>query len=58
MGIQFNKEDLLAAYLNGKQISYIAINGQEIWPTIILSCFSNGFWNDEYPWLDEYLWVD
>lgn len=58
MGVYFNSRDLLAAYLNGKQISYIALNGQKIWPSIILSCYSNGRWIDEYPWLDNYPWTD
>ena len=24
----------------------------------VLSCFSNGYWIDDYPWLDDAVWVD
>ena len=41
-----------------KQVFAIYTNGEKIWPSIIASCFSNGYWIDEYPWIDDNEWVD
>ena len=36
----------------------------QVWPDkditpidIILSCFYNGYWNDQYPWTDDTPWI-
>lgn len=71
MGIKINNKDLLAAYINGKPVLYIEINGERVWPTKvipidpddpviddILSCFALGYWIDEYPWTDDTPWTD
>ena len=49
-------------YRNGQRILAVHTQGQMIWPeeiiNEILSCFSNGYWIDEYPWADNDTWVD
>lgn len=47
-------------YINGVQAIKVYLNGQLIWPneTIILSCYHNGYWIDEYPWTDDTIWTD
>ena len=44
-------------------IGAIYKNGIQIWPiahkaAMILSCYYNGYWIDEYPWTDETAWKD
>ena len=39
---------------NGKYIVWI----KPIELGIILCCFSNGYWIDEYPWVDTEVWTD
>ena len=60
--IRFGNKKIVAMYINGQSILSIYTQGQHIWPEDIidkiLSCFSNGYWMDEYPWLDNTPWVD
>ena len=46
-------------YINGQKILSVYTQGQLVWPediTEVLSCFSNGYWVDEYPWIDNVSW--
>ena len=60
--IRFGNKKIVAMYINGQSILSVYTQGQQIWPEDIidkiLSCFSNGYWVDEYPWLDNTPWVD
>lgn len=42
----------------GQDILAVYINKELIWPEEIPSCFSNGYWMDEYPWVDDRTWTD
>ena len=55
-----NNKKIIAMYRNGQPILAVHTQGQIIWPEeiILLSCFSNGYWIDEYPWSDNDTWVD
>jgi hypothetical protein len=56
--IKISNKDLLALYYGSEPVLGIYMNGEKIWPSIILSCFSNGYWIDEYPWTDDLPWTD
>jgi hypothetical protein len=50
-------------YVGNKSIAAVYYRGKKIWPigdaySIILSCYYNGYWIDEYPWTDETPWND
>ena len=57
-----NNNKLIAMYRNGQRILAVYTQGSLMWPeeiiNEILSCFSNGYWLDEYPWADNDTWVD
>lgn len=55
-----NNKKIISMYLNGQNVLSVYTQGQLIWPeeTLILSCFSNGYWIEEYPWLDNNTWID
>lgn len=60
--IRIGNNKIIAMYRNGQRILAVHTQGQMIWPeeiiNEILSCFSNGYWMDEYPWVDNDTWVD
>lgn len=63
--IRKGNSKIIAMYLNGQKILSVYTQGQLVWPEQgdeiidkILSCFSNGYWIDEYPWTDEIPWTD
>lgn len=56
--IKVSDKDLLAVMFGDKQVFAIYANGYKLWPSIILSCFANGYWIDEYPWTDDLPWTD
>jgi len=56
--IKVSNKDLLAVMFGDKQVFAIYANGYKLWPSIILSCFANGYWIDEYPWTDDLPWTD
>lgn len=58
MGIRINNNKVLSLIQNDKNVLAVYINGELIWPEEIPSCFSNGYWIDEYPWVDDRTWVD
>ena len=61
--IKFNgKEPRSILYMN-RPVLAVYINKKLIWPQkkisdIILSCYYNGYWIDEYPWTDDNAWTD
>ena len=61
--IRFGNKKIVAMYINGYNILSVYTQRQQIWPEEaiideILSCFSNGYWIDEYPWADDTPWTD
>ena len=60
--IRFGNKKIVAMYINGQDILSVYTQEQQIWPeeviNEILSCFSNGYWIDEYPWVDEQSWTN
>ena len=63
--IRLENSKVIAMYLNGWKVLSVCTQGQLVWPEQgdeiidkILSCFSNGYWIDEYPWTDEIPWTD
>ena len=60
--IRIGNNKIIAMYRNGQRVLAVHTQGQMIWPeeivNEILSCFSNGYWVDEYPWADNDTWVD
>lgn len=71
--IFINNRSIDAIYVNGREIEAVYKDGRLIWKKgpdpvdpdqpitpggIQKSCYSNGYWLDEYPWLDELYWND
>ena len=47
------KDSIAAIYKNGVMLCPRGQQGE-----MILSCYYNGYWIDEYPWTDETPWQD
>lgn len=67
MGIRINGGSIPAIYYENIPVIAVYINGQLVWPenqdpgidpSVILSCYYNGYWIDEYPWTDDTPWTD
>lgn len=60
MGIYTNGRRVISLYTEGRPIIAVYTNGEKIWPDIsmLLSCYANGYWIDEYPWTDNTPWAD
>ena len=63
--MRVNGLEILAVYMRGRLIWYPTKDkendnpqGDDDKDDIILSCFYNGYWIDEYPWTDETPWTD
>jgi len=58
--IQINNHDIQGVYSNSKTILAVYSGVHLVWSKIneLISCFSNGYWIDEYPWLDDASWTD
>ena len=67
--MRINGLEILAIYMRGRLIWYPSItfyDKKQHIPEpkppreddIILSCYYNGYWIDEYPWTDDTPWVD
>ena len=62
MGIRINGDKIPAIFYGNIPVISIYLNKQLIWSKEeiideILSCYSNGYWADEYPWIDETPWI-
>ena len=53
VGVHGGSKDIVRVY-NGLKLVWSKIS--EI--TEILSCYSNGYWADQYPWIDDAFWKD
>lgn len=60
MGIRINGSKVPAIYYTTIPVLAVYTNGQLVWPedTLILSCYYNGYWIDDYPWTDDTPWTD
>lgn len=64
--MKINNGDVLDIRYSGIPVLAVYINGQLVWPEekpepgpiVILSCYNNGYWIDEYVWTDDTPWVD
>ena len=48
-------------YIKNTPVSAVYVGKELVWPDIldvILSCYYNGYWIDEYPWTDDTPWTD
>lgn len=63
MGIYVKGRRVDNIYIQNRPIIAVYTQGRKIWPDkieidIILSCYYNGYWIDEYPWTDDTPWTD
>lgn len=65
MGIYIKNRGVESIYYSGLPIVAVYTCGQLVWPVdiepiidVILSCYYNGYWIDEYPWTDDTPWTD
>lgn len=58
--IKLNNKDIIDIHLGTRGIMSVYLGTKLVWnkQTKILSCFSNGYWIDEYPWVDTEIWMD
>ena len=58
--IHINGHDIVGVYSESKDIVKVYSGLKLVWSKIIeiLSCYGNGYWIDEYPWIDDSLWTD
>ena len=54
-----NNKGMVGVYKQKTPIVAIYINGHEVWAlNVLFSCFSAGYWLDDYPWTDDTPWTD
>lgn len=63
MGIFNTGRSIDNIYNSNRSIKAIYNNGRLIWSIDSQninknSCFSNGYWEDQYPWVDDEVWQD
>ena len=58
--IHINNHDISGVYSGSTDIQKVYKGLILVWSKIteILSCYSNGYWMDEYPWVDDNAWAD
>lgn len=60
MGIYTDGRYVQDIYINKRPVIAVYINGRKVWPNsyLLMSCFANGYWIDQYPWTDDKPWID
>ena len=62
--INIHNHDIVGVYSGSKDIVQVYSGLKLVWQKykpkddIILSCYYNGYWIDEYPWTDNTPWTD
>ena len=58
--IKLNNKDVIDIHLGTRGVISVYLGTKLVWnkQTETLSCFSNGYWIDEYPWVDDEIWTD
>ena len=63
--LHINNHEITGIYRGLQEISEVYKGPYLVWAKVsgnpnglVLCCFSNGYWIDEYPWIDETPWVD
>lgn len=58
--LRINNHEITGIYRGLQEITNVYDNLYLVWTKqgLILCCFSNGYWIDEYPWLDDTSWMD
>lgn len=61
--LHVNNHEITGIYRGLQDISNVYNGVYLVWtkdkgPLLVLCCFSNGHWIDEYPWVDTEVWTD
>lgn len=61
--IHINNHEITGVYSGLVDISEVHKGLILVWSksangNLVLSCYSNGYWIDEYPWIDDQVWND
>ena len=58
--ININNREISGVYKGSREIAAIYKGHRLVWTRIteIISCYSNGYWIDDYPWIDDQVWTD
>ena len=58
--IRINNREISGVYKGSREIAAIYKGHRLVWTRIteIISCYSNGYWIDDYPWIDDQVWTD
>lgn len=58
--IRINNRGISGIYIGSRKIAAVYHGHRLVWSKIkgVISCYSNGYWIDEYPWVDDQVWTD
>jgi len=58
--IHINNHNITGVYSGHRDIVKVFSGLKLVWSKVteILSCYSNGYWIDQYPWIDDAFWKD
>lgn len=58
--IHINNHNITGVYSGHRDIVKVYSGLHLVWSKIteILSCYANGYWIDQYPWIDDAFWKD
>ena len=58
--IHINNHNITGVYSGLKDVVAVYSGLKLVWSKVgsLLSCYSNGYWIDEYPWTDDTPWTD
>lgn len=58
--IHINRHNITGVYGGHREITRVYSGLKLVWSklTEIMSCYSNGYWIDQYPWIDDAFWKD
>lgn len=58
--IRINNRDISGIYIKSRGIAAVYLAHRLVWSKLqqAISCYSNGYWIDEYPWVDDQSWTD
>lgn len=58
--IHINNHNITGVYSGLRDVVAVYSGLKLVWSKVgsLLSCYSNGYWIDEYPWTDGLQWAD
>lgn len=54
MAIYINNKDISSLHIGDENILEVYVGTNLVWPLNLISCFSNGYWINTYPYINSY----